>query len=46
LLLPPGTTLPKLNEHQRRVAIERLAAGKSARAIARDMGARTPRSVT
>jgi DNA invertase Pin-like site-specific DNA recombinase len=29
---------PKLTEHQRRVAIERLAAGESARAIARDMG--------
>ena len=29
---------PKLTEHQRRVAVERLAAGESARAIARDMG--------
>jgi hypothetical protein len=29
---------PKLTDHQRRLAIERLANGESARAIARDMG--------
>ena len=29
---------PKLTEHQRRVAIERLSRGESTRAIARDMG--------
>ena len=29
---------PKLSEHQRRVALERLAAGDSCRSIAKDMG--------
>jgi DNA invertase Pin-like site-specific DNA recombinase len=29
---------PKLTEHQRRIALQRMRAGESARAIARDMG--------
>jgi DNA invertase Pin-like site-specific DNA recombinase len=29
---------PKLSEHQRRIALQRLRAGESGRAIARDMG--------
>jgi len=29
---------PKLTEHQRRIALQRIRAGESARSIARDMG--------